>query len=254
MSCAIFHELYAEQKKTRHRHIWLVPSCFFLFECIWIVWQLGNAGPEELTNGYPMLFYHMPVMNTILLPLMAAVIASRLCDMEIKGDTLKLLYTMQQPSGFFDCKFLGGAKYFLFFILGHGILFLLLGRIYHFKNPLKPYMLLFYLVSTFSVSVILLAIQQTLSLMSVSQIMPLVVGLAGSFLGLFSLFFPDPAAKLVIWGYFAAFPCVKMNWNPSDRIMRFSEIPVSVPGFLIFLTAGVCIYIICRTLVTKKEV
>lgn len=254
MSRTIFHELYAEQKKTRHRYIWLVPLCFFLFESIWIIWQLSNSRPEEFITGYLMLFYNMPVMNTVLLPLMVAIIASRLCDMEIKGDTLKLLYTLQNRSRFFDCKFLGGAKYFLFFTFSHGILFLLLGRIYHFKNPLKPYMLLFYLALTFSVCMILLAIQQTLSLMSNSQIMPLAAGLAGSFLGLFSLFFPEPVARLVIWGYFAAFPCVRMDWSPSDRISRFYEIPVSVSGFLIFLAIGICIYIICRILFTKKEV
>lgn len=250
----IFRELIAEQKKTRHRHIWLVPSCFFLFECVWMIWQLNNAGTDELVTGYLMLFHHMPVVNTILLPIMIAVIASRLCDMEVKGDTLKLLYTLQNRARFFDCKYLNGIKYLFFFTSGQGALFLFLGRQFHFGNPLKPVMLLCYLAVTFSTGIILLVIQQTLSLISNSQIMPLVVGLAGSFLGLFSLFFPRPVARLVLWGYFAAFPCVEMDWNRDERIIRYYEIPFSIYGFLAFLAAGVCIYIICKILVTKKEV
>lgn len=254
MKNTILRELQAEQKKLRHRRIWLVPSCFFIFECIWMLWQVSHAGTGELVTGYLLLLYQMPIMNTILLPIMVAVIASRLCDMEVKGDTLKLLYTMQRRSRFFDCKFLEGVKYLLFFTAGHGILCLVLGGVYHFGNPLKPVMLMSYLAVTFCVCIVLLAIQQTLSLLSNSQIMPLVVGLAGSFMGLFSLFFPEPAARLVIWGYFAAFPCVRMNWIREQRITEFYEISFPIGGFFLFLAAGIGIYVVCRALVVKKEV
>ncbi len=250
----VLRALSAEQKKARRRNIWLIPLGFLSFEAVWMLWQLARAHTEELASGYLMLFYDLPVMNTLIMPLMIAVIASRLCDMEIKGDTLKLLYTMQKPSEFFDCKYLSGMKYLVFFTAGHSILILASGKAFHFGNPLKISMLAAYLAVTLCTGMILLVIQQALSLVSNSQIMPLVVGLAGSFSGLFSLFFPAPIARLVLWGYFAAFPSVKMDWDAKTRIIEYYEVPFPLYGFLAFAAVGILIYIICRNIVTKKEV
>ena len=43
------------------------------------------------------LLYSLPVIEAILMPVMMAVLASRLWDMEIKGNTTKLLYTAEPP-------------------------------------------------------------------------------------------------------------------------------------------------------------
>ncbi len=254
MILSIIRQLSAEQKKARRRKIWLVPLGFLLFEHLWIFWLLTHAYAEELVTGYLMLFYQFPVMNTLILPLMIAVIASRLSDMEVKGDTLKLLYTLQSPTSFFACKYLSGIKYLLFFTAGNGMLIPIFGKIFGFGNPMKASMFFSYLAVTLCTGMILLAIQQTLSLVSNSQIMPLAVGLAGSFLGLFSLFFPAPFARLVIWGYFAAFPCVRMNWDRNTKITEFYEVPFPLFPFLAFAAAGILIYMLCRTITIKKEV
>lgn len=253
-SVSFLRQWRAEQKKARHRHIWLVPLAFGGFELIWAIWQLNSASPRDLLNGYRMYFFDLPMLNAILLPLMISVIASRLCDMEIKGDTLKLLYTMQKRSAFYDCKYLAGLKYIALFVLGQGAGLLALGRLYRFGDPLKVPMLLEYLAVTFSVSAVLLAIQQLLSLLSDNQIMPLVVGLAGSFLGLFSMFFPASVSHLILWGYYARFPTVVMDWDRDTRITTYYEVPFPLTDFLLFLLAGAVICAVCRTIVLKKEV
>lgn len=232
----------------------LVPLAVLFFQFLWGIWQLKSAAPEELRTGYILLFHHLPMMNTILLPMMAAVIASRLCDMEIKGDTLKLLYTMQKQTVFYDCKYLTGLKYLFLFTLGQGLIIVAFGRWYHFAEPLKWPMLLEHLAVTVSVSAVLLAIQQTLSLQSASQILPLVAGLAGCFLGLFSLFFPAPVARLFIWGYYAAFPVASMDWDRATRIVHYYEVPFPMAGFLIFLIAVIPIYLLCKYIIVRKEV
>lgn len=247
-------EWKAEQQKARRRRIWLVPLGFLAFQILWSIWQLNTASPDDLETGYLMLFYGLPMINAILLPIMTAVIASRLCDMEIKGDTLKLLYTMQRRTGFFDCKYLAGLKYLLLFTLGQGLLILISGKLYHFGEPLKPVMLLENLAVVFCVSAVLLSIQQVLSLFSDNQIMPLVVGLAGSFLGLFSMFFPASVARLILWGYYAGFPTASMNWDRQTRIMEYYEVPFPLSSFLLFLLAGIVIFLVCRTIIIKKEV
>lgn len=249
-----FRQLRAERRKARRRYLPLVPVGFLSFQILWVVWQLQHAEPEELQTGYLLLFHHFPMMNTILLPMMAAVIASRLCDMEIKGDTLKLLYTLQRQTQFFHCKYLTGAKYLLLFTLIQGCLFPAVGALYHFTEPLKGSMLLEYLAVTFAVSAVLLVIQQTLSLLSSNQILPLTTGLAGCFLGLFSLFFPAPVGRLFLWGYYAAFPVASMDWERSSQIVHYYEVPFPMTGFLLFLAAAVVIYLLCTAITIRKEV
>lgn len=247
-------QLRAEHQKGRRRHLLLIPFLFLLFQILWAFWQLNHASSEELNTGYLLLFHHLPMMNTILLPMMAAVIASRLCDMEIKGDTLKLLYTMQKQTSLFDCKYLAGLKYLTAFTLAQGLLIVGFGRFYHFGEPLKWSMLIEHLAVTLSVSAALLALQQTLSLLSASQLLPLAAGLMGCFLGLFSLFFPPLIARLFIWGYYAAFPSSSMDWERDTKIVHYYETPFPAAGFLLFLAAVIIIYLLCRTITARKEV
>lgn len=243
----------AEQKKCRYRNIWLIPFGFLAFEILWVFWQLRNSSPEDLQTGYLMLFYNFPMINTIILPIMVAVIASRLCDMEIKGDTLKLLYTVQKNTDFYNCKYLTGLKYLLLFPLAQSILIMTAGQIYHFGDSLNPVRLLENAAVVFVVSAALLCIQQMLSLFSDNQILPLVVGLCGSFLGLFSMFFPTGVARLILWGYYAAFPSVGMNWDPDTRFTEYFEINFPLQSFLLFLLFTIVLYFACRTVITRKE-
>ncbi len=63
----------------------------------------------SLPYAYSALFYSLPVINTILMPLIMAVLASRLWDMEIKGCTPKLLYTLQSRRSLFAGKAVFGV-------------------------------------------------------------------------------------------------------------------------------------------------
>lgn len=246
-------QLRAERQKIRHTKALLVPLGFLGFEILWTMWQLSSMKPSELSQGYLMLFYNLPVMNTLLMPLMISVIASRVCDMEVKGDTLKILYTMQKQESFFDFKYLNCLRYITVFVIGQGLMILFFGTVNHL-GTIRPSIFFIYLITTFAVSTVVLSIQQTLSLMSHSQLLPLGIGIGGSFLGLFSLFFPKPVARLVLWGYYANFSVVGMNWDPDTRIIDYYVLSFPLSRFLLFLAAGVFIYFICRMIVVKKEV
>ena len=251
---SLFRQWRAEQKKARHRKLWLVPLAFLSFELLWMLWQLGSASKADLESGYLMLLFNLQTINVLLFPILAAVLASRLCDMEIKGDTLKLLYTMQRRTAFYDCKYVTGLKYLSATVLGQGGLLLLFGRVYSFGAPLKPVMLLQYLAATFAVGSALLCLQQFLSLHSENQILPLAAGLAGSFLGLFSIFFPESVSRLIIWGYFVRFSTVVMDWDEGSRITTYYETPFPKLLFALFLLFATALYFAGRAVFTRKEV
>ncbi|MFQ7552341.1 MAG: ABC transporter permease [Blautia marasmi] len=197
-------ELTAEHQKQKHRRIWLVPLGFLVILFLWVSVNRRSFTAEDLAMGYSYILYQLPLLNVVLLPVMTAVIASRLCDMEIKGNTLKQLYTLQKRSSFYDWKFIHELKYLLAFTIGEGIMIPLMGAFCHFTQKL-PLILSCSIGTSTLVGLVLLTLQHFLSLMSNNQIIPLLAGLIGSFLGLFSMFFPPAAARFVLWGYFSAF-------------------------------------------------
>src|SRR5699024_10978131 len=96
MNSVFIRQMRAEKLKARNKKAVLVPLGFLAFDFLWSIWQVSSMDPGELPVGYMMFFYQLPTMNVILLPLMISVIASRICDMEVKGDTMKLLFTLQK--------------------------------------------------------------------------------------------------------------------------------------------------------------
>lgn len=167
---------------------------------------------------------------------------------------MKILFTLEKRGHFFDCKFLMGMKYLVLFFVGQTALIPLSGKLFGFTQEIPWKHLLLFFISGFSVATALLLLQEILSLFSHNQILPLIVGLAGSFLGLFSLFFPENIMRLVLWGYFAVFSTTGLNWNKTTRISTYYEIPFPVSTFLLFLVFCTAAFLLCRTLIQKKEV
>ena len=92
--------LHAELQKARRRHDLLICLAVPVVVYLWAGAQVPT-GADELANAYSALLYALPVLNAILMPIVMALIASRLWDMEVKGSTTKLLYTLQSRRSLF---------------------------------------------------------------------------------------------------------------------------------------------------------
>ncbi len=249
-----FKQFKTEVKKTKYRNIWLIILAMILLHFMWTAWILGKADVSELADGYSYLLFELPAINAITLPVLLAMIASRLCDIENKGNTLKLLCTLQKKGRVYDCKLLLGSMYIIFIIVMQLSIILLQSQMFHFKNEMPYYQMLCYVISTFIVSMAILLIQQILSLLFENQIAPLTVGLLGSFMGLFSMFFPEAVQRLVIWGYYGVFSTVAYKWDEKTRILSFYEVPFEPWVFIYFFIVSILIYLIGKYLFMRKEV
>ena len=107
----MIRELKVEIRKTRRRFLWALPLGVVLIEFLILVTNKYAYKPEVLEDGYFYLLFGIPLYNTIFLPLTLAVMASRICDAENKGNTYKLLCTMQEKRHIFDVKLLLGGLY-----------------------------------------------------------------------------------------------------------------------------------------------
>ncbi len=253
MNNSFAKQLAVEKLKTRRRGLWLIPAAVLAFLVVWTMWAYRDLSADDLQQGYSALLFQLPMLNTIFLPLMIAVISSRVCDMEIKGNTLKLLCTMQHHSTLYNCKLLYSVKYLLWFCLGETCLVLGAGRFLHFTEILPWPILMLSFVNTLSAGMAVLILQQTLSLWSDNQLFPLIIGLAGSFLGLFSLYFPDRISQFVLWNYFAAFTPIRMDWDRATRVETYYQIPFPTMKFVLFLIFTIALYLFGKRLFHRKE-
>ena len=245
----------AEQRKLRTRYVWLVPAGFLGVLFLWTLTVILNFREDDWETGYQYLLYSMSMMNAIFLPVMLSVVASRLCDMEIKGNTLKLLFTMERPGRFYDIKYLFELRYLLIFSAGETLGLILMGKAAGVTEAVRPLIFLEHFVSVTAVGAVILSIQHLLSLMSENQLLPLIVGIAGGFLGLFSMFFPEIVNRLILWGYFSIFAVAGVDWQRStDEVVYLYYRPLPAAEFAAFLVAGAVIYLAGKQIFLRKEV
>ncbi len=252
----MLREWKTEWMKTRYRGIGWMILAFSGLVFLWTVWAYGGRMPkEQLEDGFRMCFLQLPLMDTILMPTMIAMLASRLCDAEVKGDTLKLLCTMEKKGRLFDMKLLTGAVYLAVYLaLQIGIIFFQAER-YNFAEPLHMIQLLYFILQVYSVSLALLLLQVVLSFFFENQILPLAAGVFGSFVGLFSWFFADgPVKKLFLWGYYSELCFITNDWDLETRIVTYYDAPFDWFSFgllLVILAAG---YVVGKKLFLRKEI
>ncbi|MEA4895279.1 MAG: ABC transporter permease, partial [Oscillospiraceae bacterium] len=194
--------LSTEFQKIRHHKVWLVVAAILFVQLLWEFWAFHGSTNRDLSQGWLYCLYQFPLLNSIMMPVVAAVVASRLCDVEHKGNTFKLLETVIPSGKLFDSKFVCGATYLILASLIQVIMIILLGKLKNFTGDL-PYALLgLYFLFTSAVNLAILLLQQVLSLLFVNQMAALSVGLLGGLCGLFIMFFPTWLEKLVLWGYY----------------------------------------------------
>ncbi|WP_162300589.1 ABC transporter permease [Anaerosacchariphilus polymeriproducens] len=245
--------LTTEIKKTRYRKIWLLLLVPLAIQGIWMLFITSHTNQAQLNMGYSNLLYFMSTMNVIIIPIVMAMLASRLCDIENKGNTLKLLYTLEEKGKVFDYKLILGSIYILGFTILQMICIKLVGGIFKFTQMLETHMWIEFIVSTFTVSVILFLIHQILSFQFKNQVACLTVGIGGTFFGLFSMFFPAPFPYFIIWGYYSILSGFRFRNVPAG-VMKVYEIPYKTEALFFLAVLGIIIYLVGKKLFLRREV
>lgn len=245
--------LTVEFKKSQGKRVWVIVAALIVVQILWMLWAFRHMDDRAVAQGWMHCLYQFPLLNSIMMPVIAAVVASRLCDMENKGQTLKLLNTIMSAGKLFDAKFLCGALYMIAVAVLQFITIIIVGYVKGFEGGVPFSMLGYYLLFTAVVSLTILLLQQVLSLLFVNQMIPLTVGLIGGFAGLFIMFFPKSLERLLLWGYYGVLMFVQMDWDSTTRIIDFHYIPIDWAGFITLVIMFCVIYIIGRALFTGKE-
>lgn len=238
--------------KIRHRKVYTSVLGVMAVTFLWALFSQSYKSKGDSLQEWMSLFYDISTINCVIMPILTAIIASKIVDIEHKGNTFKLLKTLQGSRNLFTSKFICGIIIVLFSMFLQAVSMILISLINGYRGiPLSHF--IYFLFYTTLISVILLLIQMTLSFQFVNQMVAFVVAITGSFLGLFSLFFGGIISKLILWGYYGSLSPVGMEWDNVSRLTNYywNPIPVFDLGILIILL--IALYILGKRLFILKE-
>ena len=222
-----------EVQKAHRRHDLLFCLLVPLIVMLW-TGGLSSPGPDELANAYSALFYSIPIGNVLLLPIVMTVLASRLWDMEVRGSTWKLLYTLQSRRSLFLGKALFGIMEVLlvtFLEMGGAYL---TGKIYSYMEVFPVNQFLYLTVCTLTVELLILFGAFLLMLLTGNPLPSLCAGITASLTGLFSAFMPQLVSYFIPWGYFVPLSAYEVaNWDQDAHTVTYGTRPYNW-GLLIF--------------------
>ena len=211
----------AELQKAHRRHD-LLLCC--LLPGILVLWVggLSPTSPDELANGYSALFYSIPVVEAILLPVMMAVLASRLWDAEVKGNTPKLLYTLQSRRSLFAGKAVFGVLEVLLATVLELSCIPVLGKVHGYTEAFPKGQFVYLFVCTVAVDLMLFFGEFLLMLWFGTPLPALCVGIVGALVGLFSAFMPPLVSCFVPFGYYIPLGAYEVaNWDEASHLVTY---------------------------------
>ena len=245
---------HIEVKKARRRHDLLFCLLVPLIVMLWIG---GISAPSqgELTNAYSALFYSIPVANVLILPIVMAVLPRRLWDMEVKGSTWKLLYTLQSRRSLFLGKALFGIMEVIFItFLEMGGAYLT-GKIYGYTEAFPVNQFLYLTVCTLMVELLIFFGAFLIMLLTKNPLPAFCAGIVASLTGLFSAFMPQIISYFVPWGYFIPLNAYEVaDWEQTTHTVTYGTRPYNWGLLMFTLILTMILFYVSWRRVQKQEV
>ena len=244
----------AELQKAHRRHDLLLCLLVPLIMILW-VGGLAPSDPEELANGYSALLYSIPVIEAILMPVLMAVLASRLWEIEVKGSMPKFLYTLQERRSLFAGKAAFGLLEILLVTLLETGAAVLLGIVHGYTEAFPTEQLVYLFVCTLAVDAMLFFGEFLLMLWVGNPLPALCVGIVGALVGLFSAFMPPLVSYFVPFGYYIPLSAYEVaNWDKATHTVTYGTRPFNW-GLLAFtLALGAVLFALAWRKVQDEEV
>lgn len=243
-----------EYFKIRRKKIWIMMILFLVVEMLWAFMSISlsiTRNPDHAV--WESVIFSISSMNGLFTPIISAIIVSRICDMEHKGDTWKMLVSTNVSRGhLYAAKYICANSLLLYGILVQTVLMIVFGLIKDFPRAPPMALLIHFIGGTLLTTLAVTALQQWISLAIKNQAFALCLGMLGGFIGMTAGLFPAAARHIFIWSYYMDLsPVTYLYANSSGTFMAQ---PV---GFGIVMTAlmmTVLFYIAGSSHVTRQEI
>lgn len=246
--------LQLEFYKIRRRKVWLSMFAMLGVQLLWGAWTMRDPKERELASGWMSLLYSLTVLDGLMMPSIMSLLASRLADIEHKGNTYKQLKTLRPAGSLYHAKALCGLIIITVLLASQAAFFILFGYFLGYEgNPDPRYYLLSYgLKLAGCLSLFLL--QLLLSMLFANQMVPLVAGLGGSMVALLIMFVSH--YSFLPWGGNLSASLVGMDWDEATRIITYyyrDYSPAEIAAVICIFVWIAIFYIAGRTMFAHRE-
>lgn len=226
-----------EFAKLRRRSMWLVCLGTAALCVMWMASDAGRAS-QGSPDGTASLLYMAPLINSIVMTLFAAIVASRVCEVDHEAQALKELLCLQRAGTVFAAKLVCSLTLITVAVVLETVGLAALASYKGFTDQVGLGRLMTFAICQIGPAFMVAVLVQAVALRWENQFASLAVGLGLSLAGLFSLFFPPAIQRLVPSGYFGLLSCVLMDWDAATGTTSFHGVPF--PWGDAALLAGMC--------------
>ncbi len=246
--------LKLEFYKIKRRKVWLTMLALLSVQLLWGLWALRDPKDWELESGWLSLLYELALLDGIMMPAIMSVLASRLADIEHKGNTYKQLETLRSAGSLYHAKAVCGSIIITAMFTVQFAFFIALGYHlgYHGSPDAKYYLLAYILKLAGNMSLFLL--QLALSMLFANQMIPLVAGLGGSMIALLLMYVTT--YSFLPWGGCLSSALVMMDWDETTRIITYyyrTFSPAETAAVMCIFVWIVVFYVGGRILFARRE-
>ena len=216
--------LMLEFAKLRRKNVWLVCLGSATLCLMWMASDAARAA-QGASDGTTSLLYMAPLVNAIVMTLFAAVIASRVCEVDHEAQALKELLCLQRAGTVFAAKLLCSLVLIAVAVVLETVGLSALASYKGFADQLGVAELATFAACQIGPAFVVAVLVQAVALRWENQFASLALGLGLSLADLFSLFFPPIVQRLVPSGYFGLLSCVRMDWDRATQVTFFHTVP-----------------------------
>lgn len=234
-----------EYFKIRRKKIWIMITLFLVVEMMWSFLSLTMSIARNPDHAvWESVLFSITSMNGLFMPILSAIVVSRICDMEHKGTTWKILVATDLSRGrLYAAKYFCANSLLLYGILTQAVFVIVFGLIKEFPGSPPAGMLVRFIGGALLATLAVTAIQQWISLAIKNQTFALCLGMLGGFIGMTAGLFPPAVRHLLIWSYFTDLGPVAYQYANSSGAYIAQEVsPVIIAAALIialvFYAAG----------------
>lgn len=240
--------------KLRRRKIFLMITAFLSIEMLWAFMSVSIYLSKNNNNHvWEHIITTVASMNGLFLPILCSIICSRICDIENKGNTWKLLIStnINRPN-IYLAKYICCSILLVFTAILQSIFIIGIG--YSKGTVLGNYsnIIVQSLIGTILTTVVILTLQQWITLTFKNQAFALCFGMLGGFIGLVSVLLPSSIRTFIIWSYYTELCPIKMNF--AYKSIDFVSTGLSKLPITLALCQGILLFIIGSIIFSRKEV
>lgn len=243
-----------EYFKICRKKIWIMIILILGVEMLWAFMSISRSIASNPDHAvWESVFFSISSMNGLFMPIISAIVVSRICDMEHKGATWKMLVATNVGRGhLYAAKYICTNSLILYGILAQTVLMMVFGLIKDFPGvPPIEFLIRFIggtLLTTFAVT----ALQQWISLAIKNQAFALCLGMLGGFIGMTAGLFPATARHIFIWSYYLDLSPVTFLYAESSGTYMAQHVDSGLIVAALIMT--VLFYIAGNIHVTRQEI